>query len=544
MTCHRLDYYIDDLTQDWLKDQRQLDQPLRVNTIRSTWATLVPKVSDPELTLKFFYGNRLRTQGAKSNQNPRTVAVTGPDRQPLEDEIFLSCGDQYTQNPAKMKAICKYALDNGYDYIVRCDDDTYFDAVKFFKLNWQHDYAGSPNGTFVPGGCMTLSAAAMKAIIAAPITNYADDLWIGGVMEQKGMIAFRHPEVQNGFGKSYNIVPSAFNLDRFASFHSCKPAVQKEIFDEQWGSMSQVQPKLKPIPGRPPILRQPRNGRYAADGLTQDWGYQTYPEWWTHNIDGKRGVSYCIVNAKGNFAAAFKAHIAPLMVGHDYEVLEFLDEPKISDLFPYCTYHWIMVVDVTPHVTLTDYQPKVSIIMGTYRRQHIIGRTVETLLAQDYANWELIVINNESGGKVDLPDDSRIKIYEHSAQANPCYAKNGGYQYVTGDLVCCFDDDNDMLPGYLSKMVAPFADPLVKVVHCGMRLPTGVCDFSYDTQEAWLRKEDATPTWTPGSLVHDQLYYRGIIAKKRWTRDNIVQLGEVLIQAHTDPKGGMREGGF
>jgi hypothetical protein len=44
-------------------------------------------------------------------------------------------------------------------------------------------------------------------------------------------------------------------------------------------------------------------------------------------------------------------------------------------------------------------------------------------------------------------------------------------------------------------------------------------------------------------MVHDQLYYRGIIAAKGWTRKNIVQLGEVLIQAHTDPKGGMREGG-
>lgn len=300
------------------------------------------------------------------------------------------------------------------------------------------------------------------------------------------------------------------------------------------------------IPGRPPILRPARNGRYAADGLTQDWGYQTYPEWWTYNVDGKKGVSYCILNAKNKeHIAAFKAQLAPLMGANSYEVLEFEDEPTTKELFPYCNYHWVMLVDdLFEFKTDPIYQPKVSIIMGTFRRQHIIGRTVATLLAQDYANWELIVINNERGGKVDLPDDSRIKIYEHSEQANPCYAKNCGYQYVTGDLVCAFDDDNDMLPGYLSKMVAPFADPEVKVVHCGMRLPSDVCDFSYDTQEAWLRSADATPTWTPGSLVHDQLYYRGIIAAKKWTRRNIVQLGEVLIQAHTDPKGGMREGGI
>ena len=203
-----------------------------------------------------------------------------------------------------------------------------------------------------------------------------------------------------------------------------------------------------------------------------------------------------------------------------------------------------MLVDDSDRIESSpDYTPKVSIIMGTFRRQHIIGRTVASLLAQTYQNWELIVINNEKNGVVSLPDDPRISVHEHTEMANPCYAKNCGYQYVTGDLVCCFDDDNDMLPGYLNKMVAPFADPKVKVVHCGMRLPSNVCDFSYDTQEAWLRREDATPTWTPGSMVHDQLYYRGIIAAKGWTRDNIVQLGEVLIQAHTDPVGGMREGG-
>jgi len=320
-----------------------------------------------------------------------------------------------------------------------------------------------------------------------------------------------------------------------------------------------VQPPRAPQGKRPPLVNRyrPQHGsRYAADGLTIDWHDQYLPEekrwpspkpdWWTSHIDGTTGVSYCILNAKNQeHIAAFKKHISSLIKGNSYEFLEFEEDLMPAELFPYCHYHWLMLVDDLREDIKFDstYQPKVSIIMGTYRRQHIIGRTVATLLAQDYQNWELIVINNEKGGAVNLPNDPRIQIHEHSEVANPCYAKNCGYQYVTGDLVCAFDDDNDMLPGYLSKMAAPFADPEVKVVHCGMRLDSGICDFSYDTQEAWLRATDATPTWVPNSLVHDQIYYRGIIAAKGWTRRNIVQLGEVLIQAHTDPKGGMREGG-
>ena len=310
------------------------------------------------------------------------------------------------------------------------------------------------------------------------------------------------------------------------------------------------------MPKRPPLVLRQRKSRYAADGLTQDWFAQPHPEdtrwpyplpdWWTVNINGSNGVSYCILNAKNQeHIDAIKTQLKNLVIGHPYEVLEFEDAPTTKELFQYCHYRWLMIIDDSSDIISSDptFNPKVSIIMGTFRRQHIIGRTVQTLLDQSYKNWELIVINNETGGKVLLPEDSRIRIYEHSEEANPCYAKNCGYPYITGDLVCAFDDDNDMLPGYLAKMAAPFVDPTVKVVTCGMRLTSNICDFSYDTQEAWLRAEDATPTWQKGSMVHDQLYYRGIIANKKWTRRNIVQLGEVLIQAHTDPKGGMREGG-
>ena len=80
---------------------------------------------------------------------------------------------------------------------------------------------------------MVLSAEAMKSIIAAPITSYADDLWIGNVMEQRGFVAHRFPEIQNGFGKDYLVNPSVLNLDRFVSFHSCQPKVMQQIFDER-----------------------------------------------------------------------------------------------------------------------------------------------------------------------------------------------------------------------------------------------------------------------------------------------------------------------
>src|ERR1700674_2191238 len=81
---------------------------------------------------------------------------------------------------------------------------------------------------------------------------------------------------------------------------------------------------------RPPLVyRAPRgNSRYAADGLTIDWFAQApqqpeihrwpypLPDWWTANIDGTNGVSYCILNAQNKaHIAEFKAQIAKLVIG-------------------------------------------------------------------------------------------------------------------------------------------------------------------------------------------------------------------------------------
>jgi glycosyltransferase involved in cell wall biosynthesis len=181
-------------------------------------------------------------------------------------------------------------------------------------------------------------------------------------------------------------------------------------------------------------------------------------------------------------------------------------------------------------------------VLPTYKRQHTIARTVDSILAQGHENWELIVVNND--GPVTLPSDSRIQIHNHTNEANACYARNAGVQYAKGDLLCFFDDDDIMMPDYLATMAAPFCDPRVKVVKCGMALD-GFVDFSFSTQEAWLRREHATATWAKGDPCHDQIYYHSIIAREGWTRGNIVQTGKVLVVAGADPVGGLRaSGGF
>jgi SAM-dependent methyltransferase len=190
--------------------------------------------------------------------------------------------------------------------------------------------------------------------------------------------------------------------------------------------------------------------------------------------------------------------------------------------------------------------PKISIIMPTYRRAHTIHRTVATIRDQTYPHWELIVVDNAGDGGYAF-DDPRIRVYCHAAVPSASYARNQGIRYATGDLVCFFDDDDDMFPTYLQRFEAAFREhPGAKLVRCGMLVSDGQVNFTYATPECCLRRAFATPTWSNCGIAHDQVYFQSIIATHGWTeqRGDIVDIPEALCRANADPRGGARSGGF
>jgi hypothetical protein len=224
MTCHKLDYFIDDCTVDWCtqKGLRQTDQQARVNTIRATWLKDLPA----DIDYKFFYGTILR----RNNERRPAPGNLNVLREPCSDEIFLPCGDNYTQNPAKMKAICRYALANGYDYILRTDDDTYVFPDRLLATDWaSHPYSGANDVNFHPGGCLFLSRTAMQLVIDSAVTTYADDVWIGKVMQDNRIPMHSIKSMRNQWDTGYK-VPIDIDATGLSSLHSCTPDVMRALY--------------------------------------------------------------------------------------------------------------------------------------------------------------------------------------------------------------------------------------------------------------------------------------------------------------------------
>lgn len=95
-------------------------------------------------------------------------------------------------------------------------------------------------------------------------------------------------------------------------------------------------------------------------------------------------------------------------------------------------------------------QPKVSIIIPTYNRAHLLGETLESVLAQTYENWECIVVDDGSTDHTDEllefydKKDSRIQFYHRpshkSKGANAC--RNYGFEVSKGEYIQWLDSDD------------------------------------------------------------------------------------------------------
>lgn len=106
--------------------------------------------------------------------------------------------------------------------------------------------------------------------------------------------------------------------------------------------------------------------------------------------------------------------------------------------------------------------PLVSIIMPTYNRAHMISLAINSILAQSYQNWELLVIDNESSDNTkDVVEkfsetDQRIKYYNVKKDHKIGIARylNYGIEISAGKYIARLDDDDEWCdPEKLIKQV-------------------------------------------------------------------------------------------
>ncbi|MDH3284662.1 MAG: glycosyltransferase [Acidobacteriota bacterium] len=128
---------------------------------------------------------------------------------------------------------------------------------------------------------------------------------------------------------------------------------------------------------------------------------------------------------------------------------------------------------------------RVSVIMPTWNRGFVIERAIDSVLAQTYGSFELLVVDDGSSDDTEdrirrrYESDERVKYHglEHDGVSR---ARNSGLERAQGEIVAYLDTDNLWSESYLLIMVNTFVDhPEALTAYCGIRIRDAVGDSDF-----------------------------------------------------------------
>lgn len=116
----------------------------------------------------------------------------------------------------------------------------------------------------------------------------------------------------------------------------------------------------------------------------------------------------------------------------------------------------------------------VSIITPLYNSERFVGQTIESVLAQTYPDWEMIIVND--GSKDNGPDivrqyaakDERIRLLEQP-NCGCASARNHGLREAQGRYYCFLDSDDYWDPEFLAEQVKFMTEKDAAIVTCSVR---------------------------------------------------------------------------
>ena len=169
-------------------------------------------------------------------------------------------------------------------------------------------------------------------------------------------------------------------------------------------------------------------------------------------------------------------------------------------------------------------KPLVSIILPTYNRADFLGRSIISVLNQQFANFELIIVDDASVDNskevIAVFDDQRIIYLKHERNLGGSAARNTGIRAAQGDFIAFQDSDDEWYPEKLEKQIKIMIEtpPNVGVVYTG-----------------FLRVQGENKEYIPGPEI--QIKEGNIF--RELLKGNFVTTQAVLVKKECFQKAGM-----
>ncbi len=104
-------------------------------------------------------------------------------------------------------------------------------------------------------------------------------------------------------------------------------------------------------------------------------------------------------------------------------------------------------------------KPKVSVVIPTYNRAHMLSKSLNSVLNQTYQNFEVIIVDDGSSDNTEevirsfQKVDKRIVYIKHEKNKGQSAAENSGIKLAEGEYIAFQDSDDEWLPEKLEKQI-------------------------------------------------------------------------------------------
>jgi len=181
-------------------------------------------------------------------------------------------------------------------------------------------------------------------------------------------------------------------------------------------------------------------------------------------------------------------------------------------------------------------QVECSVVIPLYNKECHIQRAVDSVLAQTYSDFELIVVDDGStdgsGDVVRGITDSRIRLITQK-NAGECAARNRGIKEASGEHIAFLDADDEWLPCFLQTVMGLRA-----------RYPeAGMYATAYrmcDGEKSWSPALVHCVTETKGRLLED--YFHAALRSPPVTSSSVMIPRHVFNEVGLFPVGVKRGG--
>ena len=161
---------------------------------------------------------------------------------------------------------------------------------------------------------------------------------------------------------------------------------------------------------------------------------------------------------------------------------------------------------------MNETTPKISVIVPVYKAEAYLHRCVDSLLAQTFQDFEILLVDDgspdKSGGICDeyARKDRRVRVF-HKENGGVSSARNLGLENAKGEWICFVDADDWVEGEYLKELYSDVLLYNVDFVIHGYKMIT----LSGDEQKCEAYSNDLYDLDTSicEMLVKQELYYRG-----------------------------------